>query len=124
MSQHHRRDHSALQLPCGHPNCQRYFKTAAGRTKHRLTAHPTFTPPVMVPPSHESESMPEPDSEPQAEDPQDRRQSNTDSTVPDDMNQFEFPRLSSPPIPNANTEFYGPGNRLYRNYHGHLDGEC
>jgi len=83
-------------------------------------------PPVTAPPSHESESTPEPDSEPQAEDTQDYppRCSSADPTVPDDMNQFEFPRLSSPPIPNVNTEFYGPGNRLYRNYHGRLDGEC
>ncbi|OJA11452.1 hypothetical protein AZE42_12042 [Rhizopogon vesiculosus] len=112
FSQPRRRDHNALQLPCGHPNCWRHFKTNAGRTKHRLTSHPTFTLPIIVP--HESE--PE-------EDPQHAlQQSNADPTVPNDLNQSEFPRISSPPLPDVDTEFYGPGNRLYRNFHKYLDG--
>ncbi|KAG1835972.1 hypothetical protein DFJ58DRAFT_719199 [Suillus subalutaceus] len=38
-----RRDHNALQLPCGYLNCVRFFKTQAGRTKHWNSAHRTFT---------------------------------------------------------------------------------
>ncbi|KAF8431063.1 hypothetical protein L210DRAFT_3614552 [Boletus edulis BED1] len=41
--------HIALQLPCEHPGCNRWFKTHGGRTKHRLAAHPTITRPSRNP---------------------------------------------------------------------------
>ncbi|KAG2036220.1 hypothetical protein BDR03DRAFT_934555 [Suillus americanus] len=42
-------DHNALQLPCGHGNCQHHFKTYAGHTKHRNSAHPIIpNPPADI----------------------------------------------------------------------------
>ncbi|KAG1883443.1 hypothetical protein F4604DRAFT_1879062 [Suillus subluteus] len=99
-----RPDHSALQLPCGDQNCQRYFKTAAGRTKHRLSAHPTIPQPVPGSNQHREDDIPHADDVP---------------FIAGD--QFEVPRQSSP-LPDVNVEFFGPGNHLYRNYHKDLDG--
>jgi hypothetical protein len=103
-----RPDHSTLQLPCGHPSCQRYFKTAAGRTKHRLSAHPIIPQPVSAPCPPSPELL-DPGNDQQRED-----------DVP--FNADEVPRPLSPPA-DVNAEFYGPKNQFYRNYHKGLDGE-
>ncbi|KAG1720956.1 uncharacterized protein EDB91DRAFT_1240357 [Suillus paluster] len=42
MSQSMRKDHNALQIPCGYLHCARYFKTQGGRKKHWNVSHPTF----------------------------------------------------------------------------------
>ncbi|KAG1865640.1 hypothetical protein C8R48DRAFT_772635 [Suillus tomentosus] len=102
-----RPDHSTLQLPCGHPSCQRYFKTAAGRTKHRLSAHPIIPQPVSAPCPPSPELL-DPGNDQQRED-----------DVP--FNADEVPRPLSPPA-DVNAEFYGPENQFYRNYHKGLDG--
>ncbi|KAG1787529.1 uncharacterized protein HD556DRAFT_1434418 [Suillus plorans] len=102
-----RPDHSTLQLPCGHPSCQRYFKTAAGRTKHRLSAHPIIPQPVSAPCPPFPELL-DPGNDQQRED-----------DVP--FNADEVPRPSSPPA-DVNAKFYGPGKQFYRNYHKGLDG--
>ena len=110
-------DHSTLQLPCDHPSCQRYFKSAAGRTKHRLSAHPTIPQPVPAPRSpspklldplgnnHYGDDIPH------------------DVDVPfNDNDQFNIPRPSSP-LPAVDTEYFGPGNHLYQNFHKNIDGK-
>jgi hypothetical protein len=102
-TQVHRRDFSALQLPCG--SCPRWFKTVAGRTKHCLAAHPV--PPVVPRASRSPELNFEMDVD----------EGRTDY----DIDMGDPPRQPSPQ-PNIDTEFFGPGNRLYRNYHMGLDG--
>ncbi|KAG2135326.1 hypothetical protein DEU56DRAFT_738053 [Suillus clintonianus] len=116
---YHRPDHSTLQLPCGHQNCQRYFKTAAGRTKHRLSAHPTIPRPI---PSHRSVSpeLPDPGNDQHREE-DIPRADGVPFDIDHDQPDFEIPRMSSP-LPDVNAEFFGPGNHFYRNYHKDLDG--
>ncbi|KAH7905578.1 hypothetical protein BJ138DRAFT_1118343 [Hygrophoropsis aurantiaca] len=105
-----RRDHSGLQIPCGYPQCNRWFKTTAGRTKHRICAHPELAIPApALPPS-----SPEREEEPSQDD------FRTENPEIHDLDQ-STPPLS--PLPEVHTEFYGPGNRLYRNYHTKLTGQ-
>jgi hypothetical protein len=111
-----RRDHNALQLPCGQLNCQRHFKTAAGRTKHRLSAHPIFPAPTVSATRPDTPSLhnsPSPSHSGHIQRPY--------SPPNDNGDQFDAPRPSSPP--DVEAEFFGPGNRLYRNYHKDLDGK-
>ncbi|KAG1888701.1 hypothetical protein F4604DRAFT_1877237 [Suillus subluteus] len=99
-----RRQFNAFQVPCGHAGCKRYFKTTAGHTKHVLSAHPI----VSSPP------------------PEDHVNNPVDQLQDDaDFSNFLDPASgesrSSPP-PHVHAEFYGPGDKLYRNYHTLLDG--
>ncbi|KAG1839875.1 hypothetical protein F4604DRAFT_1885178 [Suillus subluteus] len=98
------RQFNAFQVPCGHAGCKRYFKTTAGRTKHVLSAHPI----VSSPP------------------PEDHVNNPVDQLQDDaDFSNFLDPASGesrSSPSPHVHTEFYGPGDKLYRNYHTLLDG--
>ncbi|KAG2117191.1 uncharacterized protein F5147DRAFT_757948 [Suillus discolor] len=103
-TQVHRRDFSALQLPCR--SCAQWFKTVAGRTKHCLAAHPV---PPVVPQASRSPEL--------------NFEMDVDEGCTDyDIDMGDPPRQPSPQ-PNIHTEFFGPGNRLYRNYHMGLDGK-
>lgn len=113
MSHSARRDHNALQIPCGFLHCEHYFKTQAGRTKHWNTSHPTFksTPTASVWYSATVEDEPE-------------EQHNAFFAGNDDFPQAEGSSdagqaLNEPD--NMDTEFWGPGDRLYRNYHPELN---
>ncbi|KAH7904477.1 hypothetical protein BJ138DRAFT_991301, partial [Hygrophoropsis aurantiaca] len=105
-----RRDFSLLQFPCGYPGCQRVLKSTSGRTKHRQNAH------LDIP-------MPQ----------EDEREENEQNEVPMDVDSDvenhdnhqqdagENGVHHSSPEPDLdaqfNAEFYGPGDKLYRNYH-------
>jgi len=100
-------DRNIRQLPCGHPGCNRYFKTSAGRTKHRHAQHPIITP--SDPPQILTPSLPS-------------------STGSEELNPLSDNGMESgwggPPTPlhTIDSQFYGPGDKLYRNYHPKLTG--
>ncbi|KAG1745479.1 uncharacterized protein EDB91DRAFT_1236359 [Suillus paluster] len=114
------RDHSALQIPCGYLNCARYFKTQAGHKKHWNSSHPTFTGRV----SHTATVEDEPDEL-------------LDNDFPRDHNKFpagdydlseglsDLGQALNEPAnsDNVDTEFWGPGDRLYCNCHSKLNGQ-
>lgn len=107
-----RRDHSALQIPCGYLKCERYFKTQAGRKKHWNASHPTFISAPTTSVSHTATVEDEP-KEPH----NDFLAGHDDfSAGLSDVGQA----LDEPD--NLDTQFVGPGDRLYRNYHPKLNG--
>ena len=123
-----RRDHSALQLPCGRTNCLHYFKTQAGRTKHWHIAHPTTVTRSAPSATHEdSEDLVQQD-HPTSEEPTGLpgfRYYDDGPTGPNDseMEQDRMEGSSAPPSPgDIDAEFWGLGDHIYRNYHKHLDG--
>ncbi|KAG1884298.1 hypothetical protein F4604DRAFT_1878722 [Suillus subluteus] len=97
------RDHSALQIPCGYLHCERYFKSQAGRKKHWNASHPTFK-------SAPVEDEPE---EPHNNFPADHDDFPTDS--------FDAGQALDEPD-NLEMKFWGPGDKLYCNYHPKLNG--
>ncbi|KAG2345490.1 hypothetical protein BDR05DRAFT_998120 [Suillus weaverae] len=110
------RDHNALQIPCGFLHCECYFKTQAGRTKHWYTSHPTFTSAPTASVSYSAAVHVEDEPE---------EQHNFFSVGHDDFPQAEGlsdvgQALNEPD--NMDTEFWGPGDRLYHNYHPNLNG--
>ena len=115
-----RRDFNAFQIPCGHAGCKRFFKTAAGRTKHILSAHPIVSSP---PPEEQYGASDYTDMDPSS--PQDDA---TNPLSPGQMDHHdcnsdsEESRSSSPTPDGINAEFFGPGDLLYRNYHALLNG--
>ena len=113
------------QLPCGHPGCNWYFKTLAGRTKHRHASHSVITPSGL--PRISSPSLPSsPDSvgppfHPQNDQDQDAR--DWEDLNPLNENVMESGLEGFPtPFDSIESQFYGPGDRLYRNYHPKLTG--
>ncbi|KAG2126953.1 hypothetical protein DEU56DRAFT_872848 [Suillus clintonianus] len=106
-----RRDHSALQIPCGYLKCERYFKTQAGRKKHWNASHPTFISAPTTSVSHTATVEDEP------EEPHNDFLAGHDdfSAGLSDAGQA----LDEPD--NLDTQFVGPGDRLYRNYHPKLN---
>ncbi|KIJ07272.1 hypothetical protein PAXINDRAFT_90695 [Paxillus involutus ATCC 200175] len=113
----HRHNHNSLQIPCGKPGCQRWFKSKAGRTRHHHSAHPDLPPSVR-----HNRGTPQPDPPPPR----------TPTPVPS-ANEAELQNLSPPPhsrapsrslSPEGRVEFHGHGDRLYRNYHPKLDGRA
>ncbi|KAF8837065.1 hypothetical protein BDN67DRAFT_991906 [Paxillus ammoniavirescens] len=134
--------HSALIYPCGWLGCRRYFKMLGGRTRHIHAAHPILSPPPtpqhpssQSSPSLHSPSPPPVDTNPSTnigdavdgDPPHGKNQTDLDSW---DREEFDLPnRHSSPPSnnhgpqeppTNLNTQFFGPGDRLYRHYHPKL----
>ncbi|KAG1871546.1 hypothetical protein F4604DRAFT_1881168 [Suillus subluteus] len=110
-----RRDHSSLQFPCGYLHCTRHFNTQGGRKKHWNASHPIFR------------SAPTTTSISQTTTVEDQPEILDDGFLAGDNN---FPAGISDPgqahdepdIPDdMNTEFWGPGDRLYRNYHPKLN---
>ncbi|KAG1726100.1 hypothetical protein EDB19DRAFT_1945348 [Suillus lakei] len=113
MSQHTRRDHNALQIPCGYLHCARYFKTQGGRKKHWNVSHPTFRQATV------SQDEPEllVDDYPAG-----------DNNLPagDDglwADSFDLGQAFNEPDNSVDADmgFFGPGDRLYRNYHPRLN---
>ncbi|KIK21860.1 hypothetical protein PISMIDRAFT_12004 [Pisolithus microcarpus 441] len=108
-----------LQLPCDHLGCNRYFKTPAGRTKHKHASHPVITPskpPCLSSPSphspiHASSPVPHSPSSPLFK----------PEIGTADYEAFE-PADEPPPTWShmIESEFHGPGDKLYRNYHPKL----
>jgi len=126
-------DYSELQHPCDHPGCKRFFKTTAGRTKYIHTVHVSFpqpSPPASPSPPHESDPGDRAD-EDQLFHGLDKRadeDDNFDSSNEWDQESFGDPTEDSGPArpssdaPDVDAQFYGPGNKLYRNYHCQLNG--
>ncbi|KAG1743374.1 hypothetical protein EDD22DRAFT_958799 [Suillus occidentalis] len=117
-----RNDHSSLQFPCGYLRCARHFKSQGGRKKHWNTSHPIFGPaPATTGVSHTATVEEQPEV--------------LDGYFPaghDDISAGgdNFPAgtsdpsqaLNEPDIPDdLNAEFFGLGDRLYRNYHPKLN---
>ncbi|KAG0698488.1 hypothetical protein DFH29DRAFT_1002799 [Suillus ampliporus] len=118
MSQSARRDHSALQLPCGYLHCEHYFKTQAGHKKHWNSSHPTFRPAPTASISYTATVEDKP-----------KVLHNNFLAADDDFpaGDYNFPAglfdvdqvLNEPD--NMDTVFWGPGDRLYCNYHPKLN---
>ncbi|KAG2752779.1 hypothetical protein P692DRAFT_20871094 [Suillus brevipes Sb2] len=104
------RDFSAFQVPCASVGCKRFFKTTAGRTKHILSAHPIVSPPASPEPhiSHPDDITNNPFQ---------------DDELQGQPNGDDDEALRASPPPNVHTEFFGPGNLLFCNYHTLLDGQ-
>lgn len=113
-----RPDHNALQLLCRRSHCQRYFKTQAGRTKHWNSAHPTIPKPFNSYRAHVSEELEEPCY------PTPEPQFDFQEVENDWLNLTGHDGLRNSPALGVDTEFWGPGDRLYRNFHKDLDGKC
>ncbi|KAG1733920.1 uncharacterized protein EDB91DRAFT_1238517 [Suillus paluster] len=96
-------------FPCGNVGCNHFFKTTAGRTKHILSAHPIVSPPASPEPhiSHPNDITNNPFQ---------------DDELLGQPNGDDDEALRASPPPNVHTEFFGPGNLLYHNYHTLLDG--
>ncbi|KAH7904887.1 hypothetical protein BJ138DRAFT_1118986 [Hygrophoropsis aurantiaca] len=118
-----RQDFSTLQYPCGFPGCRRVLKTAGGRTKHRDNAHPPFIPLPTHLINPNASTVPKADG----------AHRDNDDTLMDDgfdggeqnepMHNDSEPIGRSSPIPEVDAHFYGPGGKLYRNYHTSLNGK-
>jgi hypothetical protein len=83
----------------------RHFKTKGGRKKHWNASHPTFGPATTTTttPCHATNTVE--DAEP------------TDVEL-----DHELPEPTTPVLDNLDAEFWGPGDKLYRNYHPRLNG--
>ncbi|KAG1720676.1 hypothetical protein EDB19DRAFT_1917810 [Suillus lakei] len=112
-----RQDHNALQLPCGRSNCRRYFKTQAGRTKHWNAAHPTIARAANAYRASVSEELEEHRLAPE----QPEAQFDFQEVEYDGPNMTEHDGTRDSPAPRIDVEFWGPGDRLYRNFHKDLD---
>ncbi|KAG2339139.1 hypothetical protein BDR05DRAFT_977855 [Suillus weaverae] len=105
------RDHSALQIPCGYLKCEHYFKTQVGRKKHWNASHPTFISAPTTGISHTATVEDEPE-EPH----------NDFLAGHDDFSASLFDVGQALDEPDhLDTQFVGPGDRLYRNYHPKLN---
>lgn len=104
---------NVFQVPCGHAGCKQYFKTTTGYTKHIISAHPIVSspPPSSPPPEDHVNHLVD-----QLQDTLD------DADFSDFLNPASGESRSSPP-PHVHAELYGPGDKLYCNYHTLLDGE-
>ena len=119
--------HVVLQLPCGHPGCLCHFKTPAGHTKHHRSAHPKITLPTIptehaaAPPRTTSPSLTPP---PESDMPSSAPEVDEEFNPPNDGDPVQDDELG-PPVPshNIDSKFYGPGDRLYRNFHSSLTGK-
>ncbi|KAG1743142.1 hypothetical protein EDB19DRAFT_1894810 [Suillus lakei] len=118
MSQSMRKDHNTLQIPCGYLHCARYFKTQGGRKKHWNVSHPTFRQTTV---SHTVTVEDEPElpvNDPPAGD-NDCPADNNDlpAGLSDSGQAFD----ESNNLVDVDNIFFGPGDRLYHNYHPKLN---
>ncbi|KAH7903024.1 hypothetical protein BJ138DRAFT_1120826, partial [Hygrophoropsis aurantiaca] len=124
-SQVPRQNFSALQYPCGYPGCQRVLKTTGGRTKHRDSAHPPFIPPptqFIDPDTYTTNGgARQNDDEEMTDGDFDGREEDHGGEQNAPMDDCYEPAPHSSPIPEVESHFYGPGNKLYRNYHTALN---
>jgi hypothetical protein len=84
----------------------RYFKTKGGRKKHWNASHPTLGPATTT-----TTTTP-------------RHATNITEDEPTNLElDHEFPEPTDTLAPNnLDAEFWGPGDKLYRNYHPQLNG--
>ncbi|KAF9237764.1 hypothetical protein BU15DRAFT_88600 [Melanogaster broomeanus] len=113
-----RRNFNSYQIACG--LCHRWFKTAAGRTKHRNSAHlPLSSPtPNHLPATTSSQS-------------DTLSRAVNDQTSGNEDDQGHDAAAENEPNPGSDrdvggeaavvSEYIGPTKRLYRNYHTKLD---
>ncbi|KAG1880017.1 hypothetical protein F4604DRAFT_1879912 [Suillus subluteus] len=122
-------DHNALQLPCGCSHCQHYFKTQAGQTKHWNSAHPTI--PKLSNSYHacvSEELEPHYLAPAQPHEPQfdfQEVQNTYHAHVSEEL-EPHYPAagrdgMHNSPALGVDTEFWGPGDCLYQNFHKDLD---
>jgi len=81
----------------------RYFKTEGGHKKHWNASHSTFGPATTTTPRHATNII---EDEP--------ANLELDHELPEPIN--------TPVLNNLDAEFWGPGDKLYRNYHPRLNG--
>ncbi|KAG2149100.1 uncharacterized protein EDB93DRAFT_1240422 [Suillus bovinus] len=117
-----RRDHSSLQFPCGYLHCAHHFKSQGGRKKHWNTSHSIFGPaPATTSVSHTTTV----EEQPEVLDGHFSAGHDNISAGGDNFpagTSDPSQALNEPDIPdNLNAEFFGPGDRLYRNYHPKLN---
>ncbi|KAG1776217.1 hypothetical protein EV702DRAFT_1230368 [Suillus placidus] len=122
---HSRRDFSILRIPCTKPGCNRWFKNKSGYTQHTNAVHPLLSAaPLHAEPSQStSTSQPHPDDPSQFNRlPSPIFNGDIDPIQSDgagEEDHSEIPCSAQSPTP---AEFFGAGDRLYRNYHPSLTG--
>ncbi|KAG2109797.1 hypothetical protein BD769DRAFT_1630402 [Suillus cothurnatus] len=100
---------NALRIPCTKPGCNRWFKNKSGLTQHTNTVHSVFTTstaPLCPPQSNRSPS------------PLFYADINPEEYDGANLNEEYCAATPGPVQPPA--EFFGPGDRLYQNYHPNL----
>ncbi|KAG2754832.1 hypothetical protein P692DRAFT_20720601 [Suillus brevipes Sb2] len=102
-----RRNFSVLRIPCTKPGCNRWFKNKSGYTQHTNAVHPVLS----AAPLHAPE-LPQPNRSPSP-----IFNGDFDGAGEEDLSGI--PRSAQSPAP---AEFFGAGDRLYRNYHPSLTG--
>ncbi|KIM70531.1 hypothetical protein SCLCIDRAFT_18645 [Scleroderma citrinum Foug A] len=116
---------TVLQYQCSHPGCMRFFKSLRGRTKHLRSAHPILSPPLVPSPpaspirSSCSRLPSHPPSQISDKDGWDRE----DFGPPAHSPPPDHPNPQEPPLPNENTQFFGPGDKYYWYSHPKLTGQ-
>ena len=118
-------DYSELQHPCGHPGCKRFFMTTGGRTKHIRTVHASIPQPS---PSSSPSTSPSPHEPAPEEFEEPFGLDGWDQEFFGDPNKDlrwtggSPSGTARPPSDSSDVDarFYGPGNKLYQNYHGQL----
>ncbi|KAG1837384.1 hypothetical protein C8R48DRAFT_622854 [Suillus tomentosus] len=100
---------NALRLPCTKPGCNRWFKNKSGLTQHTNAIHSVFT--SSTAPSHlpQSNRSPSP-----------LFDANINTEEYDGANSNEEYCAATPGPVQPPAEFFGAGDRLYRNYHPNL----
>jgi len=111
--QRKRRNYNSLRLQCG--NCNQWFKSHSGRTRHQLSAHPILTALTR----NSREDTPSTGSNDRVMSPPPPVDGMDDATMDSIENADDPPQF---PEPNIGAEFFGPGDHLYRNYHTELNG--
>ncbi|KAG2153475.1 uncharacterized protein EDB93DRAFT_1248740 [Suillus bovinus] len=99
---------NTLHIPCTKPGCNRWFKNKSGLTQHTNTIHSVLS---STAPSHplQSDQSPSPCFD------ADINPEQYDGTNLDKEYHAATPGPAQPPA-----EFFGAGDRLYRNYHPYL----
>lgn len=125
--------YSELWHSCGYVGCWHYFKLLKGLTKHYCTIHPV----LPVTSSHQLPGNHQDTDSSSSSTSTDEELANQQSHYGGDFTGVEwdkenFPKvqstcseskLSHSPEPDSgiDTEYYGPGDRLYHNYHQMLN---
>lgn len=125
-----RHEFNTQRYACPKPRCGRWFRNKSGLTQHQNAAHPVFPPPPVFPsPSPHPRPLTPPPSFPELD----------GSNLEDGQPDYEAPSPSPDRVATltrvdneaasvdqidhpVNARFFGPGNKLYRNYHVKLNG--
>lgn len=105
------------QLPCGHPGCNQHFKTSGWRTKHRHAIHLNITPSnppwTSTPLPHSPVGSVSGPFQPENGGP--------DQDIPYSEEWSDF-NENGMELHAMESQFYGSGDKLHRNYHLKLTG--